>query len=141
MKLQTKHIAPYLQYNIKAKFKYSNDKYCRKYVIGTIGAIYKNCTIVCHDTVNATPDKFKLLLRPMSDLINTIEHNGKNFIPIEEILKHNCFNIKKMSRDEINSYAESVSMFDLLNYRDAELLFEWHFDIFDLIQSGLAEPL
>ena len=26
-------------------------------------------------------------------------------------------------------------------YRDAELLLEWHFDIFDLIKHGLAEPL
>jgi hypothetical protein len=51
MKLELKHIAPYLPYELRAKFPETNKKGCRSYVTGIIGAIYSNCTIVCHETV------------------------------------------------------------------------------------------
>ncbi|MBR8535437.1 hypothetical protein KDU71_07680 [Carboxylicivirga sediminis] len=61
-------LAIYLPYALKVRFRERNDRYCRKYIVGTIGAIYSDSSIVCHDTVNSTPDNFKPILRPLSDL-------------------------------------------------------------------------
>ena len=85
MKLEIKHIAPYLPYGLKAKFQSINKKTCRKYVIGTISAMYSDCSICCYDTVNATPDNFKPILRPLSDLTKEIEVNGEKFVPVKKI--------------------------------------------------------
>lgn len=93
-------LAAYLPYGVKAIFLETNEKRCRKRVIGTVGAVYSNSTIVCYDTVNATPDKFKLLLRPFPK--GEYEHH--KYIAIQGYLKA-------------------------------------HYDIFGLIEQGLAEQI
>ena len=57
-----------LPYGLKVQFPETNEKSCRKKVIGTIHAVYNDGSITCYDTVNATPDRFKLILHPLSDL-------------------------------------------------------------------------
>ena len=116
-KLQTNEIAPYLPYGLKAYFKKENSKTCRKMVIGTIGGLYSNCSIVCHDTVNASPDKFFPILKPLSDFEN------KGFDIQDEI------EVSRMMRgDSITSFR-----FGLIS-----LLLENHYDIFGLIERKLA---
>lgn len=70
-KIPLEILAMYLPYGVKAKFKYSNDKKCKQYVIGTVNAVYDDGTIVCHDTVNSSPDKFKLVLVPLDRVCNS----------------------------------------------------------------------
>lgn len=131
MKLQVNEIAPYLPYSVKVLMPKSNKKGCKKKVIGTVSAVYDDATIVCHDTVNATPNRFKLILRQLSDLyLNLQEH--------DEI------------RDEFSEYhwdifetsfllgLKPINRFDHVTYSQAQLLFKHHFDLFGLIDKGLA---
>ena len=85
-KIPVHQLSSYLPYNVKAIFNENEEKYCRKKVIGTVHAVFSsNSSIVCHDVPNATPTKFKLILRPLSDLTKTIIVDGKEFIPVIEI--------------------------------------------------------
>ena len=137
MKLEIKHIAPYLPYELKAKFQAKNKKTCRKYVIGTISVMYSDCSICCYDTVNATPDNFKPILRPLSDLTKEIEIDGKRFVPkesiglIHDISGNNILNFRTGERIDVLC----------LPYFMVEKLFEWQFDVFGLIDQNLALPL
>jgi len=99
-KISLRELSAYFPYKVKAKFKERNDKKCKTYVVGTVSAIYDDCTIVCNDTVNSSPDEYKLLLKP-------------------------CLN-----KDVL-----------YLKVCDVNYLLEHHFDIFGLIEKGLAEEL
>lgn len=82
-------------------------------------------------------NEVKPILRSLSDLTKDIEHEGERFVPIEKILEEYCFNLEKMDKKEIESYALSFIEIDM-PFKVAELLFKWHFDIEDLISKGLA---
>lgn len=125
-KLQLNEIAPYLPYKLKARFKEKNSRTCRKYVVGTIGGIYSDCTIVCHDTVNASPDKFKPLLYP------------KSIIDDDWLSKLNC---DIQQQIEIENFVEDKIGYWKLSYNVLEMLFSRHIDVFGLIEKGLALPL
>jgi hypothetical protein len=129
MKLEIKHLAPYLPYGLKAKFQAKNKKTCRKYVIGTISVIYSDCSICCYDTVNATPDQFKPILRPLSDYAD---------IDSDALCDINCdmsdqIQISEFANKRISLSAISVGAF--------EILVSNHVDVFGLIDEGLALPL
>ena len=53
-----------LPYGLKVFIPESDKKYCRKTVIGTVGAVYDDGSITCHDTVNACPRWYKPILYP-----------------------------------------------------------------------------
>ena len=129
MKLELKHLAPYLPYGLKAKFQSINKKTCRKYVIGTISVMYSDCSICCYDTVNATPDNFKPILRPLSDYadINSDAMNSLNCDMSEQI------QISEFASKRISLSSVSVGAFDILVSN--------HVDVFGLIDEGLALPL
>ena len=126
-------LAMSLPYELKAQFKRDEKKGCRQKVIGTIGVVYDNGSVVCYDTVNAYPEKFKMILHPLSDLIKEIEHKGEKFVPINKLKTYfgwgylwDCY--KK--GETINLYA--------IPYACLSKLVEWHFDIADLISKGEA---
>ena len=120
-KLELKHLAPYFPYGLKAFFKQKNDKKCRKMVVGTIGAIYSDeLSIVCYDTVNSTPDKFFILLHPLTEY-KILNLDILDEIEIEDLIK--------------GSLHYSSLRFSLINR-----LFEEHFDVFGLIEKKLAIP-
>ena len=129
MKLEIKHLAPYLPYGLKAKFKAKNKKTCRKYVKGTISVMYSDCSICCYDTVNATPDKFQPILRPLSyyadidsDAMNDLNCDLSDQIQISE------FASKRISLSAISVSAYNICLSN-------------HIDVFGLIDQGLALPL
>ena len=129
MKLEIKHLAPYLPYGLKAKFQAKNKKTCRKYVIGTISAMYLDCSICCYDTVNSTPDNFKPILRQLSDYAD---------IDSDALCDLNCdlsdqIQISEFANKRISLSAISVGAF--------EILVSNHVDVFGLIDEGLALPL
>lgn len=131
-------LAASLPYGLKLQFKEREEKYCRKQVIGTLGGIYSDGTIVCHDTVNAYPAKFKSVLHPLSDLTKTIVHKGKEFVPLIELLKNGFFDTSEMSKEEIMSFVKVYSYIDLISLNDLPLYLQWHFDLFGGIESGEA---
>ena len=185
MKLELKHLAPYLPYDLKCKYLFNtcsgkiieqkiftlteiNKSSLWKYwtrdetftnQIGCAGMGFRSCD-------------FKPILRPLSDLIKEIEVNGEKFVPIIELAKY-CYNkifneIPILDDHELLSEGDScglisyyenerislthdkddrfysftfyisgeelkVNQFELFNK-----LFEWHFDIYNLIENGLA---
>ena len=129
MKLELKHIAPYLPYELRAKFPETNRKGCRSYITGIIGALYSNCTIVCHETVNATPDKFKPMLIPLEYFEDI---NSPSFQQINCDLTHQI---------EINELANKYLNYTSLSVGAFELCLKYHIDIFNLIPNNLAVAL
>ena len=80
----------------------------------------------------------KPILRPLSDLTKEIEHNGRNFIPIREI-----YRLQEWDWDESDdeTILEIYSDEDLIPFSHAQKLFEWHFDVYSLIDHNLAIPI
>lgn len=83
------------------------------------------------------------ILHPLSDLTKEIEHNGERFVPIERIRKDigNVSMYQYTNGDfefniESEYHSQEIDLWD--GFRIAEKLLEWHFDIFGLIEEGLA---
>ena len=129
MKLEIKHIIPYLPYELK--FLYNGNIYKMRWInnIGDIDYHSQN------DFINPFPpnifnkdlDLVKLILRPLSDLTKEIEVNGERFVPYEKI--------KKMYPIDTFSSTSNTAQW---SYRIIEKLAEWHFDFQGLIPAGLA---
>lgn len=128
MKLELKHLAPYLPYGTLIKCDH-NDSYGM--------AVTKNEYL---SALNINRIVFrgndKLILRPLSDLTKEIEHDGEKFVPFKR-LHMNTYDIDEdgFSIYKVNGDYEELDMTDLQGYLK---LFEWHFDVFNLIESGLA---
>jgi hypothetical protein len=124
MKLETKHLAAYLPYELEVFNKfYSN--------IETLEAINTSGTLFTNNFFKEWLhiSKYKPKLRPLSQLTQEIEHNGKKFVPIDYFLDTDC--------DDI---LNAVQIKDLrhLPYNLIEKLLEWHFDIYGLLENNLA---
>ena len=86
-------------------------------------------------------EKVKPILHPLTDLTKEIEHNGEKFTPYIELLRMSYFNVDDMTQDELNDYKDAYSSnVDpmLIPFLDGLKLIEWHFDLFNGIESGEA---
>ena len=130
--LKLEHIAPYLPYGLKGIAS---------------GKIYKLKAIKtgrsdCYWIKEKDPYIFgvwglrriKPLLRPLSQLTEEIEHNGDKFVPID-------YNAFKHDKDHLVDFANNFKNYKSVKYGIMERLFEWHFDVFGLIEKGLAVPI
>lgn len=139
MKIQLEHLAPYLPYGLKVKIPVVNKKTCRQYVIGTVGAMYSDASICCYDTVNAYPDWFKPILRPISQIDEEIEIDGKFFTPMLEIE----LDLKRKGEwivqyEQLVDYLTLCPEMERIPYPLIQYLLSWHFDVFGLIDKRLA---
>ena len=154
-KLTLEHLAPYLPYGVKFiniervyfgginKDSYSEKRGELAYTNKRVGKIkgYKDGKILttigyfkieeptftfigAHVTHN---NERKLILRPLSDLTKEIEHNGDKFVPCEQFKYDMECMLKEYDVD-----------LDCMPYNVINSLIEWHFDIFSLIDKGLA---
>lgn len=105
--------------------------------------------------------EYSLVLHPLSDLIEEIEINGKKFIPAIELAKLKIklglcydaapsidFNYKIVNKPfgktlKVTKFDQWVIMLSFKQvYRSGywlvQKLFEWHFDVFGLIENNLA---
>ena len=129
-KIELKHLAPYLPYGLKmtwsdGKINVLNPEldeidYSENEV---------NLTLVLF-IINKGHNDIKPILRPLSDLTEEITHKGKTFIPAARMITHGFH----------NSFWYEIDKFDYryLYAMDFEKLLEWHFDVFGLIDAGLA---
>ncbi|MCW3784912.1 hypothetical protein [Plebeiibacterium sediminum] len=130
-KLQLKHLAPYLPHNIKIQSQYGYGDYDYKGRITTMG-------VFNIEMVNG--EKWKPILRPLSDLTKEIVINGEAFMPLNEMNKTlQCASSIRDGRLAIDVRLFSTIIISSGKYYDCiQKLFEWHFDVFGLIKSGLA---
>lgn len=116
MKLEIKHLAGYLPYGLKGIYSGRETE---------IEFISKD-GLLTNDSFqhHLNYSEFKPILRPLSDLTKDIEVNGEKFVP----------SIKVYGLIDIYDFSDIKE----LSFETAEQLLEWHFDIYGLIDSGLA---
>lgn len=122
--LELKHLAPYLAYGTRVKITHLND--------GNKVSTLKLNSVVILDWERGNFE-IKPILRPLSDLTEEIELNGKKFVPI------NCFHreFNQILKDELKVTNGNL-LIEFLPYGIIVKLLEWHFDVFGLIDKGLA---
>ncbi|MFA7307625.1 MAG: hypothetical protein WC026_13235 [Hyphomicrobium sp.] len=161
--LELKYLAPYLPYNLKAIC--TTNQIC---TIGDgYNHIYKGDIMQIgvddYRLFQNETEYFKPILRILSDLAKEIEKDGKKFVPLIELAKlASPKNTKiKLMNDHVSlghdytfHYDNKNLSFNCLRGFDGkkadancfvfnqlllfQKLFEWHFDVFGLIEKGLA---
>ena len=149
MKLEIKHVVPYLPYGLK--FLYNGNIYKMRWInrFGDIDYDSQN------DFINPFPpnifnkelDLVKLIFRPLSDLTKEIEVNGQIFKDFSKLLESITKNKWVYFEDEeelheltyeIDHSGNKYSSIIRLPYYIFQKLLELHFDVFGLIPAGLA---
>lgn len=85
--------------------------------------------------LNSIAHNLKPILRPLSDLDEEIDFDGL-FVPSKWILK-SAFNEGRYYEEDIESMKTSFDV-NYTPYWLLRYLLEWHFDVFNLIEKGLA---
>lgn len=140
MKLEIKHIIPYIEFNLQAEMLDYKCDYVGKRVDTIKGCEQwdKSGTLWSFLTVGGSkpsPDRIKPLLRPLEDL------NKEEYLPIARSLYDRDFLFKCTKREEYYFVA------DLYNYDGAfpsnilRELYKNHFDVGHLIEEGLAHDI
>lgn len=146
-KLELKHLAPYLPYGLKYKGTYGGIstlrklEYCRPYNKDTDS--YSNEIGVDGYLIQY----IKPILRPLSDLTKLINYGLSSYIFIELfeigdtdgfIYEFDSGNIKLLNLLESISIHNNSHDINYLPYPVVEMMYEKHFDVFGLIEQGLA---
>ena len=111
-----------LPYGLKVVIPESDTKGCRKTVVGTVGAVYDDGSITCHDTVNACPRWYKPILRPMHEVVLLDKNPASAMISKEEI--------EYLKKGKVGLVFISAFTF--------KILIEMHFDVAGLIDKKEA---
>jgi len=124
MKLELKHLAGYLPYGLKCLAQGE----CEKFF--DMQGITDFTDVDLHETGRTVSEQYDIedvfpILRPLSDLTKEIEVNGEKFVPSTLGLG--------LPLDDLTS--EEILK---LKYTTVNKLLSWHFDIYGLIENGLA---
>jgi len=122
MELELKHLAAYLPYKLKVSKIHT--LYAGNKDGNGIGSI--------NHLLSTKSKNYKPILRPLSDLTKGIEIDGVKFVPAQILCWSN------ITADIFSKSLNLTTPFNNLFYCDYEKLIEWHFDIFGLINAGLA---
>lgn len=129
-KLELKHLAAYLPYGLKVQF-----------------TPFKNQILDFENIKFVLVSEYcKPILRPLSDLTNQIDWKGQRFYPIERLLSADEDDLNEFYlTGNLNPHWESFMkitnsrhLIRGIDYWMIEGMFEWHFDVFGLIEKGLA---
>lgn len=126
MKLELKHLAPYLPYGLEVIYTHTKER-------GSIRNLYdieeyNDIKLGINWLYGEHIWMFKPILRPLSDLTKEIEVDSE----LTTISKDNTWG----RFDEIATLKPHQLRF--IQLREYELLLEYHFDVFGLIEQGLA---
>lgn len=129
--LKLEYIVPYLPYQLKYKDFYGNICTLRKIEVDSPS----NSRVDAFNHGGLGLFNLKPFLRPLSDLNNEIEHDGEKFTPydwLEE--KYYTLDLHKQCERIIEDYR----WINHCEYGLIQHLLEWHFDIYNLLEDGLA---
>lgn len=133
MKLELKHLAAYLPYGIRMYMNKADNTY-------TLHGLKKNngiMKLISYTNSDVFSDECKPILRPLSDMTKEIEINGEKFVPNELISK--AMFTKSQNTDFVRLKNQIANnKIHQLPYDVSQILLSWHFDIFGLIDAGLA---
>lgn len=136
MKLELKHIAPYLPYKVNVIHNTSNIKFEVKGVKFGV----KSCNLFLKELrLPQSLWKFKPILRPLSDLTKEIQI-AEYYMTYKEHIQR-MFNLRMYQFKDAKIYSLNYGVFidfTELPYNVVEKLLSWHFDVFGLITQGLA---
>lgn len=131
-KLELEHLVPYFPYKVKGIRQDGGKE------IYTLSSIYYKDSAVVWKPDNfgdSTMIPMCLILRPLSDLTKEIEVNGKKFVPVEYFEdKYYTLDLHK----QCLKLLENENWINQSDYMLIDYLFSWHFDVFGLIEQGLA---
>ena len=127
MKLELKHLAPYLPYELKIRNVGVGSTRTLIHELPTESAIRRNVSI---KMLLLTSHINKLILRPLSDL-------DKKYLDHMYFIIISTDNDIFGSRDEFEDYFNETDC-EYLPQCLFEYLLECHFDLFGLIEKGLA---
>ena len=144
MKLELKHLSGYLPYGLKV---YRENKSIESDTFFIVGAS-KTCVFLQNNGLAVVDmERIKPILRPLSDLTKEIEVNGEKFVPNDLLnarfrqsskdlvpYKSLRYNLELDIQTEV--YSQTIDLFD--GHLIVTQLLEWHFDIYGLIEQGLA---
>ncbi len=125
--IEIKHLAPYLPHD--AVFIHVTGKYPYSFHWDKIPLLLEK------------PDEYKLLLRPLSDLKKEITMaNGTSIIP--NVYLNKITGLKNANyRPFLTGFFWGTYACEGITYEIYTKFFEWHFDVFGLIDKGLAIDL
>ena len=128
MKLELKHLAPYLPYKLKLIPDCGND--------GKLTSLDAEIGYVNFGWGDAFKiEDVKPVLRPLSDLLKYVWQEGEQF----KVFK--TFGLIDELEDQMEWIGEGRFFTQEIPYEIMEVLFEGHFDVFDLLGEGLATDI
>jgi len=144
MNLELKQLAPYFQHDLRIMIG--------EYETGIMGLTHHELRVGLQRfpySQNVLYSDIKPILHPLSALMKEIVYKEEKFVPIEEISDH--FPHLQPYDDDHSpqlfyewiegkiEYANGMDRGDI-PYSIMQKLFEWHIDVFGLIDKGLAIP-
>jgi hypothetical protein len=129
-KLELKHLAAYLPYELSGIIKANNSEMNKK-----IKLDLRTCAVLFDFD---SKFNFKPILRPLSDVTKEIEINGEKFVPIEVLANIAIEKLPKAmyerAKKDILEYIKSGNLL-MLPYKIIEKLISWHFNVFNLPEN------
>ena len=140
MKLEIKYLASYLPYGLNIKDVKHGSVFEALHFITTP---HQDFSLFKGNFDQLTNDKYlKPVLFPLSSLTKEITINGETFVPIYKIYEFEQWDTDELEEIINDGTIEGIyNDLNLIPYSHAEKLFEWKFDVFGLIDAGLAEPV
>ncbi|RZL97274.1 MAG: hypothetical protein EOO88_62700 [Pedobacter sp.] len=132
-KLTLEYLAPYLPYKLVLGLTNSHAP-----IICTGLTIHEDGIMAHHKkgSVNVSLEKwYKPILRPMSDLLKVISHNGKKICLVEWLEDFYC---TLDLHEQAIRLTNDIRWVNQCDYMLIVHLIEHHFDVFGLIEKGLA---
>ena len=151
-KLELKHLAPYFPYGLNCEILNYNSDYVGKR-FGVIKGYYfyagePHYMFNGKDVAGKDTSLFKPILRHLSGLNVMFEHNDVQISPLLELAKK-LYNKEPESFDSMSTCIKWVDYqiieqvkepkgYDNIPHWSFQDLIKWHFDVFGLIDTGLA---
>jgi hypothetical protein len=138
-KLEVKHLSPYLTYKLKL---YAGEFFVKNNLDVILDRLDMTTKAIDASNLNGVwfIDQIKPILRPLSDLTKEIEVNGKKFVPYDYFLndtENDWFEGNIWMRYLFEGNIDKLEI-GFIPYYVIQKLLQLHFDIFGLIEKGLA---
>jgi len=134
MELKVEHLAPYLPYGLRLRYTREDSVIPEGIMTGVTTDYTETGTSIVHIS------RSRPLLRPLRMIDDEITHNGDTFVPID-FIEDKYYSLSLHKECERLLEYEGYRWISHMSYLLVLQLLEWHFDIFGLIDAGLADEL